>query len=43
MNSEQELTQWGQIGAGGIISMIPVLIFVIFAQRYLIAVCPAAE
>ena len=37
MNSEQELTQWGQIGAGGIISMIPVLIFVIFAQRYLIA------
>lgn len=36
MNSEQELTQWGQIGAGGIISMIPVMIFVIFAQRYLI-------
>lgn len=36
MNSEQQLTQWGQIGAGGILSMIPVLIFVLFAQRYLI-------
>lgn len=37
MNSEQELTQWGTVGAGGIISMIPVILFVIFAQKYLIA------
>lgn len=36
MNSEQSLTMWGAVGAGGVVSMIPVLIFVIFAQRYLI-------
>lgn len=36
MNSEQELTQWGVLGAGGVISTIPVAAFVIFAQRYLI-------
>lgn len=36
MNSEQELTQWGVLGAGGVISTIPVVLFVMFAQRYLI-------
>ncbi len=36
MNSEQELTQWGRMAAGGVLSMIPVLIFVVFAQRYLV-------
>ncbi|MCR4902376.1 MAG: carbohydrate ABC transporter permease [Butyrivibrio sp.] len=36
MNSEQELAEWGKIAAGGIISMIPVMMFVVFAQNYLI-------
>ncbi len=36
MNSEQELTQWANIAAGGIFSILPVIIFVIFAQNYLI-------
>ncbi|NLJ95344.1 MAG: carbohydrate ABC transporter permease [Clostridiaceae bacterium] len=35
MNTEQELTQWGQIAVGGLISIIPVVIFVIFAQAFL--------
>ena len=37
LNSEQELAQWGSIAAGGIISLIPILLFVIFAQNYLIS------
>lgn len=37
MNSEQELAEWGNLAAGGIVSMLPVLIFVIWAQNYLIA------
>ena len=37
LNSEQELAQWGNIAAGGVISLIPVMLFVIFAQNYLIA------
>ena len=37
MNSEQELAEYGLIAAGGIISLLPVLIFVIFAQNYLIS------
>lgn len=36
LNSEQELAQWGSIAAGGIISLIPVALFVIFAQNFLI-------
>jgi ABC-type glycerol-3-phosphate transport system permease component len=36
MNSEQELTQWGNIAAGGVISMIPILLFVCFAQNFLL-------
>jgi ABC-type glycerol-3-phosphate transport system permease component len=35
-NSEQELTQWGKVASGGIISLLPVMIFTIFMQKYLI-------
>ena len=35
MNSEQELVQWGSVAAGGVISMIPILLFVVFAQNFL--------
>ena len=37
LNSEQELAQWGNIAAGGVITMIPIILFVIFAQNFLIA------
>lgn len=37
MNSEQELAQWGNIAAGGILSLIPIAIFVMIAQNFLIA------
>lgn len=36
LNSEQELAQWGNIAAGGIISLIPIVLFVGFAQNFLI-------
>lgn len=36
LNSEQELAQWGSIAAGGIVSLIPIALFVIFAQNFLI-------
>jgi len=36
LNSEQELAQWGSIAAGGIVSLVPIAIFVIFAQNFLI-------
>jgi len=36
LNSEQELAQWGNIAAGGVISMIPIIFFVVFAQNFLI-------
>ena len=36
LNSEQELAQWGSIAAGGIISLVPIALFVIFAQNFLI-------
>ncbi|NJP39643.1 carbohydrate ABC transporter permease [Oscillospiraceae bacterium HV4-5-C5C] len=35
-NSEQELAKWGQLAAGGVISALPVVLFVCFAQRFLI-------
>ncbi|MDD2214938.1 MAG: carbohydrate ABC transporter permease [Oscillospiraceae bacterium] len=35
-NSEQELAKWGQLAAGGVISALPVILFVCFAQRFLI-------
>lgn len=37
LNSEQELAQWGNIAAGGIVSLIPIAIFVMIAQNFLIA------
>jgi ABC-type glycerol-3-phosphate transport system permease component len=36
LNSEQELAQWGSIAAGGVISMVPIIILVVFAQNFLI-------
>ncbi|MDR1636445.1 MAG: carbohydrate ABC transporter permease [Treponema sp.] len=36
LNSEQELAQWGSIAAGGVLSMIPIILFVIFTQNFLI-------
>lgn len=37
LNSEQELTQWGNVAAGGVVSLIPIMLFVMFAQNFLIA------
>ena len=37
MNTEDNLTQFGLVAAGGVISVIPITLFVIFAQNYLIA------
>lgn len=37
LNSEQELAQWGNIAAGGIISLLPIAAFVIMAQNFLLA------
>lgn len=37
LNSEQELTQWGLVAAGGLLSLAPVALFVSFAQNLLIA------
>ncbi|MDR3191880.1 MAG: carbohydrate ABC transporter permease [Treponema sp.] len=36
LNSEQELAQWGGIAAGGVLSMIPIILFVVFTQNFLI-------
>ncbi|WP_442602425.1 carbohydrate ABC transporter permease [Paenibacillus sp. KN14-4R] len=35
LNSEQELTEWGKVASGGIISMIPVMLTAIFMQKHL--------
>ncbi|REK77762.1 carbohydrate ABC transporter permease [Paenibacillus paeoniae] len=35
LNSEQELTEWGKVASGGMISMIPVLLTAVFMQRHL--------
>ena len=37
LNTEDNLTQFGLVAAGGVISVIPITLFVIFAQQYLIA------
>lgn len=37
LNSEQELTQWGNVAAGGVLSLVPIALFVLFAQNFLIA------
>lgn len=37
INTEDNLTNFGMTAAGGVISMIPITLFVLFAQNYLIA------
>ena len=37
LNTEDNLTNFGLVAAGGIISVIPIALFVIFAQNYLIS------
>lgn len=37
MNSEQELLQWGEVAAGGVLSLLPVVIITIFLQKYLVS------
>lgn len=37
LNSDDSLTNFGLVAAGGIMSVLPVLAFVVFAQNYLIA------
>ena len=36
LNTEDNLTQFGLVAAGGVISVVPITLFVIFAQNYLI-------
>jgi len=35
LNSEQELTEWGKVASGGLVSMIPVLLTAVFMQKHL--------
>lgn len=37
LNSEDNLTNFGLVAAGGVMSVIPITLFVIFAQNYLIS------
>ena len=37
LNSEDNLTSFGLVAAGGVVSVIPITLFVIFAQNYLIS------
>ena len=37
LNSDDALTNFGLVAAGGVMSVIPMIVFVIFAQNYLIA------
>ena len=37
LNSDDALTNFGLVAAGGVMSVIPIVVFVIFAQNYLIA------
>ncbi len=37
LNNEDSLTNFGLVAAGGIISVVPITLFVIFAQNYLIS------
>ncbi len=37
LNSDDALTNFGLVAAGGVMSVIPIIVFVIFAQNYLIA------
>ncbi|MCM3632803.1 MULTISPECIES: carbohydrate ABC transporter permease [Paenibacillus] len=35
LNSEQELTEWGKVASGGLVSVIPVLLTAVFMQKHL--------
>ena len=37
LNSEQELTEWGKVASGGIVSMIPVILTAVFMQKHLMS------
>ena len=37
LNTEDNLTNFGLVAAGGVVSVIPITLFVIFAQNYLIS------
>ena len=37
LNTEDSLTNFGLVAAGGVISVVPIALFVIFAQNYLIS------
>ena len=37
LNTEDNLTNFGLVASGGVISVIPITLFVIFAQNYLIS------
>lgn len=37
LNSEQELTEWGKVASGGIVSMLPVLMIAMFMQKHLMS------
>ena len=37
LNTEDNLTNFGLVAAGGVISVVPIILFVIFAQNYLIS------
>ena len=37
LNTEDNLTNFGLVSAGGVISVVPIMLFVIFAQNYLIS------
>lgn len=37
LNSDDSLTNFGLVAAGGVVSVLPILVFVLFAQNYLIS------
>lgn len=37
LNSEQELTEWGKVASGGIVSMLPVILTAVFMQKHLMS------
>lgn len=37
LNSEQELTEWGKVASGGLVSVLPVLVAAIFMQKHLMS------
>lgn len=37
LNTEDNVTQFGLVAAGGIVSLLPMAVFITFAQKYLIS------